>query len=48
VDMMIFSGWREDSAVGLDAFYSAYQKGLVSDAIIDKAYQRIINLKNKL
>jgi len=47
-DMMILSGWRQEPKYIIEALLSSYQKGLVSEEIINKAYQRIINIKQGL
>ncbi len=48
VDMMIFSGWREESKYGIESFYSAFEKGIVSEQTINNTYEKIINIKQGL
>lgn len=48
VDMMIFSGWRLPSEQGVSTLLSAVKDGKVSQEVIDRAVERIIEIKQKI
>ena len=48
VDILIFSGWRESVEEGLKTYFEAYRNGEISEAKINQAVSRIIQLKEKL
>jgi len=45
VDLMIFSGWRNPTQTGLDAFWSAFEKDEISKTKVREAISKIINFK---
>jgi len=45
VDIIIFSGWRSPVENGLEALISAFERGEISETIINGAVSKIINFK---
>jgi len=45
IDLMILSGWRNPTHLGLDAFWSAFEKDEISKTKVREAVSKIINFK---